>query len=381
MTSGELRRKRNNRKATLTVAIAIAALAGGFASAASGEGGGVTAPSPPTVDDVRCIERCLDVREITETGTAEVTGRDLGEVKGVRLSSADGKVQVKPARANGRLVRFRVPRGAVSGKPTVIDNFGNKVRSPVRLKVQPAAAVEEASGFAVTRSEATPTKSFYDGKRRSTVEYLFESDEPADVRIDVLKGKRRKLVDSMVKRDQEPYANHSVTWNGLTEDGKVAPNGKYRFQVSQVSGSGASKSRFRYYDHKFPLGGRHSYGDGLGAGRNHQGQDIFAKCGKPVYAARGGRVQVRSYHGAAGYYIVIDGRKTKVDYAYMHLSKRGRVKDGAKVRTGQRIGYNDDTGNASGCHLHFEMWSGPGWYEGGRPISPSKHLKRWDRWS
>jgi len=29
----------------------------------------------------------------------------------------------------------------------------------------------------------------------------------------------------------------------------------------------------------FPISGKHSYGDGLGAGRGHQGQDLLAKCG------------------------------------------------------------------------------------------------------
>jgi murein DD-endopeptidase MepM/ murein hydrolase activator NlpD len=78
---------------------------------------------------------------------------------------------------------------------------------------------------------------------------------------------------------------------------------------------------------------------------------------------------------------VIDGRKTGVDYFYAHLSRKGRPKEGSQVKTGERIGFNDDTGNASGCHVHFEMWSAPGWYEGGKVLNPTKRLKRWDRWS
>jgi murein DD-endopeptidase MepM/ murein hydrolase activator NlpD len=38
------------------------------------------------------------------------------------------------------------------------------------------------------------------------------------------------------------------------------------------------------------------------------------------------------------------------------------------------------TGNASGCHLHFEMWDGP-WQQGGSVMDPTPHLKRWDEWS
>ena len=139
--------------------------------------------------------------------------------------------------------------------------------------------------------------------------------------------------------------------------------------------------RFGFYGHRFPLLGRHTYGDGFGAGRNHQGQDVFATCGTRVVAARGGRVQARSFHSAAGYYVVIDGRGTGQDYAYMHLAQKGRPPEGSWVSTGEQLGLESDTGNASGCHLHFELWSSPGWYEGGHAKPPTAALKRWDGWS
>ena len=55
----------------------------------------------------------------------------------------------------------------------------------------------------------------------------------------------------------------------------------------------------------------------------------------------------------------------------LHAHAQARpAEEGETVKTGQQIGVNDDTGNASGCHLHFEMWSAPGWYEGGEVIDP-----------
>ncbi len=127
--------------------------------------------------------------------------------------------------------------------------------------------------------------------------------------------------------------------------------------------------------------GKHTYGDGLGAGRGHQGQDVFAKCGNPLQAARGGKVQTNAYHSAAGYYVVIDGKRTRKDYVYMHMKRGGRPKEGERVKTGESIGKVGETGNASGCHLHFELWSAPGWYEGGDPLDATKYLKRWDKYS
>ena len=132
--------------------------------------------------------------------------------------------------------------------------------------------------------------------------------------------------------------------------------------------------------HNFPVKGKHSYGDGYGAGRGHQGQDVFAKCGNHVRAARGGRVQLRDRHSSAGNYLVIDGRKTRVDYVYMHLRGKPRVRQGQRVKKGDWIARVGSSGNASGCHLHFELWSKPGWYEGGHAMrSVTKHLRRWDR--
>ena len=142
----------------------------------------------------------------------------------------------------------------------------------------------------------------------------------------------------------------------------------------------ADAAALRTLDHTFPVPSRHSYGDGVGAGRDHQGQDIFARCGKRVLAARGGRVQLRDTHYAAGNYLVVDGRRTRVDYVYMHLRRNALAREGERIANGERIGKIGQSGNASGCHLHFEMWSRPGYYEGGHFMrSVTKHLRRWDR--
>jgi murein DD-endopeptidase MepM/ murein hydrolase activator NlpD len=97
-----------------------------------------------------------------------------------------------------------------------------------------------------------------------------------------------------------------------------------------------------------------------------------------MVAARGGKVVFKASHANAGNYVVIRGAGNGVDYAYMHLVNPALVDRGDRVKTGQRIGEVGDSGNARGCHLHFEMWSKPGWYEGGRPFDPLPHLKAWD---
>lgn len=130
---------------------------------------------------------------------------------------------------------------------------------------------------------------------------------------------------------------------------------------------------------QFPVRGKHTYGDGLGAGRNHQGQDLIAACGLPVVAAQPGRVKYKDYDGGGGNYVVIDGSGRLEDTVYMHLLKPTSLGRRESVEAGEVIGRVGTTGSSTTCHLHFEMWSGPGWYDGGEPIDPKPYLKRWDR--
>ena len=133
-------------------------------------------------------------------------------------------------------------------------------------------------------------------------------------------------------------------------------------------------------DGTFPLLGAHTYGDGLGAGRGHQGQDLLSKCGKPIVVAVGGRVEVVDYQASgAGNHVVIKGKETKLDYVYMHLAEEARVSEGDRVEAGQKLGRVGTTGSSTTCHLHFEEWSAPGWYEGGEVLDPEPDLRRWDK--
>lgn len=132
----------------------------------------------------------------------------------------------------------------------------------------------------------------------------------------------------------------------------------------------------------FPLPAKHQYGDGFGAGRGHQGQDVFGSCGAKLVANHDARVQTVASDSSAGNYIVLDAKGTGIDYAYMHMKSKAIPREGSRVRKGEKIGEVGETGNASGCHVHFEKWTAPGYYEGGR-ASPSvtDALKKWDKYS
>ncbi len=127
----------------------------------------------------------------------------------------------------------------------------------------------------------------------------------------------------------------------------------------------------------FPVRGDYDLGtheNRFGGGRAHEGQDILTDCGTPVIAAREGRVAVARWHDAAGNFAVIETRSGRA-HVYMHLLAPARVAVGDRIEAGARIGRVGQTGRASTCHLHFEQWTAPGWYEGGRPVDPAPLLR------
>jgi murein DD-endopeptidase MepM/ murein hydrolase activator NlpD len=130
----------------------------------------------------------------------------------------------------------------------------------------------------------------------------------------------------------------------------------------------------------FPIPGPHGYGDGFGAGRGHQGVDLFAKCGSLAVAVTAGRVVAKKFHRALGNYLIIRSKRFKRDYVYGHLAYPAAVRKKSKVLPGQFVGAVGDTGNARGCHVHFEIWRGK-WYRGGRATNPMRSLRAWDVYS
>ena len=84
----------------------------------------------------------------------------------------------------------------------------------------------------------------------------------------------------------------------------------------------------------------------------HNGVDMAAAQGTPIYASRSGKVTTASFQaGGAGYYVSInhgDGFSS----IYMHMTHY-IVSPGQYVTAGQVIGYVGSTGGSTGPHLHF----------------------------
>jgi len=118
-----------------------------------------------------------------------------------------------------------------------------------------------------------------------------------------------------------------------------------------------------------PVGNPHSFSDDFGAprpgGRTHQGIDLLAPLGTPIFAAQSGRYEdnTNDLGGISALVYASNGDSTY----YAHMSSRAGVANGASVGAGQLIGYVGNTGDAIGgpYHLHFEYHPG-----GGSAIDP-----------
>jgi len=96
----------------------------------------------------------------------------------------------------------------------------------------------------------------------------------------------------------------------------------------------------------------------------HQGVDIGAPVGDPVFAAANGEViGVGIWGSSFGKYspVIKHGRHYTI---YAHV-KKSYVKKGDKVTLGQHIADVGVEGNSGGPHLHFETQYSPNWTVGG----------------
>ena len=355
-------------------------------AALAGPSGGAQVPGPPAVSAVECVsspERpCQPTRALLRGREFAVRGSGLGRLAEIVFHGRRGRrddVHVRPRRTSEQQAIAAVPKAARSGRLSVVDRYGNRTTTPGRLRVADAAAPVPV--------DITPTSRFFFDSRRKPV-FAFDVPRPMDVQVELTDSATGEVVRAWTV-PAAPGASNLVSWDGLGPGG-VEPLGTYTFRIAGQAASAATPSPsaqtgFLYADHLFPIRGRHNLGytdtNSFGGGRGHKGQDMFARCGTRLAAARGGRVEYAGYHSAAGHYVVIDGAETGVDYVYMHMLEPPLVQTGQRVFTGQKIGEVGESGRATGCHLHFELWSEPGWYKGGEAFDPLPSLKNWDRYS
>lgn len=334
------------------------------------------AASPPRIRDVECIQSCT-------TGAPRggslllVSGTGMADVYSAIFPGGRGGVRDlrgRAVQASSASVRVRVPWEAASGS-FVVGTRSGMVSSPRAIRIAPVPVVSRwrCIGQCAGGRKARPGSLL-----------LVQGVRLGAVRDAILQNGKGRADDQRARVSNQGFSSFRMRVPSGAVTGDFAAREAHRRSPARrlVIAGAAAPTIPADGAGVFPVRGPHGFG-GPGArfnagraGHMHQGQDVTAACGTPLVAAQAGTVRASTYQSAAGNYLVVHAATQ--DEVYMHLQVPSPLKAGAAVAQGQAIGNVGETGNAQGCHLHFELWGAPGWYEGGKPFDPLPQLQAWD---
>lgn len=85
----------------------------------------------------------------------------------------------------------------------------------------------------------------------------------------------------------------------------------------------------------------------------HNGLDISAKSGTPIYAMLPGEVVNIGYDSRSGNFIKL--RHGNFTISYCHLIRKPNITVGSRVFPGQKVAHVGSTGRSTGPHLHITL--------------------------
>ena len=226
-------------------------------------------------------------------------------------------------------------------------------------------AVEKAD-LEETKNELHETQAELDEKRVEAdelINQLIAKGEEIEGLKEELENKDQEILDEIAQKEKEyneakhqEWLAYMATYTTVPPATTAPSNGGSSGTSGGSSGGGTSGGGSAtwlrpcsYTRLTSPFGWRKS--PTTGASTYHQGVDLSAPAGTPIYATRAGIVTTATYGSAAGYYVTInhgDGFSS----IYMHMTNYV-VSAGQAVSAGQLIGYVGKTGVATGNHLHF----------------------------
>ena len=214
-----------------------------------------------------------------------------------------------------------------------------------------AELIFEKSALEAVRSELDASETALAEKRSeadSLLTKLVAKGDEFEALIDESEDLQSDLMKQIAQKEKDLKAAEYKEW--LATYVPTKPSGTDTTPSTQAPSSSGWIKPLKSYTITSPFGMRiHPIHK---VERFHEGVDMAAPQGTPIYAAKSGKVTVTSFQaGGAGYYVSInhgDGFAS----IYMHMTHY-IVKPGQHVSTGQVIGYVGSTGGSTGPHLHF----------------------------
>lgn len=231
------------------------------------------------------------------------------------------------------------------------------------VEVAQEALELEKADLQVTKQELDATQAELDAKREEAdtliLELLAKGMELEELQA-MYEEQEKAFLQEIAQQEQaytaakqREYQEWLATSETTQPPTTTPPSGSTNNSSPSNSGSGVVGGSWMvplsYKRLESPFGNRTA--PTAGASSYHQGVDLSADRGTPIYASRGGRVSTATYGSAAGYYVTIN-HMDGFSSIYMHMTHYV-VAAGQTVNQGQLIGYVGDTGVATGYHLHF----------------------------
>jgi murein DD-endopeptidase MepM/ murein hydrolase activator NlpD len=240
--------------------------------------------------------------------------------------------------------------------------WANKLKSKDDLHIGQVLRIPPVSGLVVTVTDTDTLESLATkhGVKAAKILELNGLDDPTLVvgQVLVLPGAKGAPIPTP-KPTPKPAAKARTAGGG----------GASRATSSKPRSGGASYSGGHF---GWPVAGGGNYvSQYYHAG--HGAIDIAGDYGSPVVAAAGGRVVFAGWKSNGGGWQVWISHGGGTYTTYNHMSGVA-VGNGQSVGRGQRIGALGASGNASGPHLHFEVWRGGMPWSGGSQVNPMRYF-------
>jgi murein DD-endopeptidase MepM/ murein hydrolase activator NlpD len=323
---------------------------------------GIPALQAAPLDDARRRQRALKAE--LQQATAELQAAEAALARATdQLAYDKGQLEAADRQQRGA-------RAALAGQAAAMYRSGGLAIADALLDQDPAAVpgrVEMATVLVSRNAQLIEDAQVSGDAYRSVLGRVTSGYEKAralrdDARAAVTKleaglEEAKDLEARLVRLEQRRKAATKVT---PTPTPTPAPSGGGGGTVSASGKACILERPYSYVD---------SWGAARSGGRSHQGTDVMAPHGARVFAFVNGVVSRESTSTNGGIQLYLQG-DNGIEYFYAHLSGYA-VSTGTRVRAGQLIAYNGQTGNAqyTAPHVHFEV------HIGGSAVNPYPHLK------
>ncbi len=347
--------------------------------------GGAFSSPMPVVSSVQCQRSCAGVSLATAGSVVVLRGRELAR-SSTSSSSARPARRRRPREAGEGLREARCRAGAPRRGHRAAHGPHRRRRG---LEAQrrggagrPALKARAGSGSGAPQldAEVATPKVFFDDGHPALLSVLVKDSGDAAVSADLIRLSDGAAVAHWDLGPVAPGAVSSIEWDG-TAGARVQARGAMRSRspppalggagtttaarVAGVRKAGTRPAGFLFLPNMFPIQGAHEYGEGEGRfGAQRDGHSHGPGRLRRLRHAAGRRARRhRALEGPPGARRQLSGDRRREDGRRLRLHALLRDPPWwtrATACSPARIGFVGDTGDADGCHLHFEMWSAPG---------------------